>query len=456
MEKKKVMNRFLLITLFLLTALNADVSICTDKLETTNKYIECLKKEVNNSKSVEDINFLAGYLVTKNRFDEAINLYKQVTLQDDAKAMYYLGGIYEEQKKEYDLAVKWFKKAADKNYKDSVFRVGSILEKELLKEDEAIAYYQEWIKKGNVEAYNYLGNLYLDKEDFQKAKKEYLKGAKKASKESYYLLGSLHEAYIENGLDDAIDYYKEGAELGEYKSIYNLAVLYDNMAKYDKSQIWYKRAMALNNKDAYFGYGHMLRKKGDLKGALSALEELGKLGDGRGYWGMAQIYINEYNDFEKCKEYCLKTIENGNARGASLLGYIYSNDFKDKEKAIKWYTKAYEMKDCKGTENLVIVYEKLNDENKSMEWLDKADAIGCGFAGFRRGYDYHDKKDYKNAIKWYKRSAKLGSMKAANNLGNIYQRDLKDKEKAIYWYKKASKLGSKRAKKQLKKLKAQK
>ncbi|WP_324172483.1 tetratricopeptide repeat protein [Sulfurimonas sp.] len=451
------MNRFLLIILFLLTALNADVSICTDKLETTNKYIECLKKEVNNSKSVEDINFLAGYLVTKNRFDEAINFYKQVTLQDDAKAMYYLGGIYEEQKKEYDLAVKWFKKAADKNYKDSVFRVGSILEKKLLKEDEAIAYYQEWIKKGNVEAYNYLGNLYLDKEDFQKAKKEYLKGAKKASKESYYLLGSLHEAYIENGLNDAIDYYKEGAELGEYKSIYNLAANYDKLLEYKKAEPWYKKSMALGNKDAYDAYGYMLAKKGDAKEALEIFQRLANLNDSRGYIGMARVYVNEYKDYENTKKYRLKAFEMGNPEGASGIGYLYAEHFKDYKKAIKWYTKAYEMGDCDGTEDLAITYEvDLKDEKKYNEWLDKADAMGCGFAGFRRGYDYHDKKDYKNAIKWYKRSAKLGSMKAANNLGNIYQRDLKDKEKAIYWYKKASKLGSKRAKKQLKKLKAQK
>ncbi|WP_324172500.1 tetratricopeptide repeat protein [Sulfurimonas sp.] len=452
------MNRFLLITLFLLTALNADVSICTDKLETTNQYIECLKKEVNNSKSIEDINFLAGYLVTKNRFDEAINFYKQATLQDDAKAMYYLGGIYEEQKKEYDLAVKWFKKAADKNYKDSVFRVGSILEKKLLKEDEAIAYYQEWIKKGNVEAYNYLGNLYLDKEDFQKAKKEYLKGAKKASKESYYLLGSLHEAYIENGLNDAIYYYKEGAELGEYKSIYNLAANYDKLLEYKKAEPWYKKSMALGNKDAYDAYGYMLAKKGDAKEALEIFQRLANLNDSRGYIGMARVYVNEYKDYENEKKYALKAIELGDADGAVMIGYMYSNHLNDKEKAIKWYTKAYEMKDCDGTENLAFVYrDKYKDNDKYLYWMEKAFNIGCSSSGHDIGtYYLTEKKDIKTAMLWYEKAANLGYMSSAKNLAILYKTELDNNDKAIYWYKRADRLGYKGAKKQLKKLEAQK
>jgi TPR repeat protein len=451
------MIRLQCILFLLLTTLYAEISLCTNQVNNTQKYIECITQEANKTQTIEDVNFVAGYLVTQEKFDEAIKYYKKAVQQDDAKAMYYLGGIYEEHKKEYEEATKWYKKAAEKQYKDAVYRAGVLLEKELDKEAQAIIYYKEWVKKGDVEAYNYLGNLYLDKEAFEKAKEQYLQGAKQGSKESYYLLGSLHEAYIENGMNDALAYYKKAAEMGEYKSTYNLAVGYERQLEYDKAGYWYKKAMAMGNKDAYYGYGHLLRKQGDLKGALEVFDELAELKDSRGYMAIAKIYINEYNDYDNAQKYQLKMIELGDAEGATGLGYGYSQHFKNKEKAIEWYKKAYEMGSCIGTENLVIIYEvDLKDEKKYNEWLDKADAMGCGFAGFKRGYAYRLKKDYKNQIKWYTRGASLGDMKSAQGLGYLYAVDLNDKEKAIYWYKRAGYLGYKGASRAIKKLEAQK
>ena len=452
------MNKSILIALSLVIGLNADVSVCTDKLEEPPHYIECITQEAGKTQSVEDIDFAAGYLVTKDRFDEAIKLYEKSASQGDAKAMYYLGGIYEEQKKEYAKAAEWYKKAADKNYKDAVYRAGVLLEKELNKEAEAIAYYEAWIKKGDIEAYNYLGNLYLDKEEFQKAKEQYLKGAKQGSKESYYLLGSLHEAYIDGGMDKAMKYYEKAAELGEYKSIYNLGANYDKQLEYKKATPWYKKAMELGNKDAYDAYGYMLAKKGDAKEALGIFQELADLNDSRGYLGMARIYINEYKDYENEKKYALKVIEMGDATGAVIIGNIYADykATKDYEEAIKWYTKAYEMGSCSGAKNIVVTYQNdLKDEKKLNEWLDRADAMGCGFAGFKRGYAYRLKKDYKNQIKWYERGASLGDMKSAQGLGYLYAVDLKNKGKAIYWYKRAGELGYKGAKRAIKQLEAQ-
>ncbi len=446
------MNKAILIALSLVIGLNADVSVCTDKLEDTTHYIACITKEADKTQAIEDIDFAAGYLVTKDRFDEAIKLYEKSASQGDAKAMYYLGGIYEEQKKEYAKAVEWYKKAADKNYKDAIYRAGVLLEKELNKEAEAIAYYEAWIKKGDVEAYNYLGNLYLDKEEFQKAKEQYLKGAEKGSIESFYLLGSLHQTYF-NATEDAIGYYKKAAEKGEYKSIYNLAVMYDNVAEYNKAEPWYKKAMALGNKDAYYGYGHLLRKKGDLKGALDTFEKLALLDDNRGYMAMARVYMNEYKDYDSAEKYLLKLVAKGNGDAASAIGSIYGGQRHSIDKEIEWYKKAYALGSCTGTKNLALTFRNdLKDEEKYNEWLDKADAMDCGFAGTRHGDDFYLKKDYKNAIVWYKRGAALGNKDATYNLGYVYEIDLKDKEKAIYWYKKAASLGDTGAKKELKRL----
>lgn len=449
------MNRVLLTLLLAITALNADVSICTDKLESTKLYIECIEEEANKTDSIKDINFVAGYLVTQNKFDQAISYYKKSAKKNDAKAMYYLGGVYEEEKKDYKEAVKWFKKAADKKYKDSVFRAGVLLEKELKQRKKAIAYYKKWIKKGDVEAYNYLGNLYLDKENFQKAKEQYRKGAKEGSVESYYLLGSLYEAYIDNGIDKAMQYYKKAAELGEYKSTFNLAANYDKQLEYKKAEPWYKRSMAMGNKDAYDAYGYMLAKEHKGKESLNVFQELANLNDSRGYIGMARVYVNEYKDYENEKKYALKAIELGDARGAMLIADLHRKHLDDIEKSKIWWQKAYEMGSCVGAESFVVEYQIAKDETNTNIWLDKADAMDCGFAGFKRGYAYHDKKDYKNAIKWHTRGAELGNEKAATSLGYIYSVELKDKEKAIYWYKRAYRLGYKRALKVIKRLEAQ-
>ncbi|MGE3613933.1 MAG: hypothetical protein AB7G20_10720, partial [Sulfurimonas sp.] len=90
------MIRLQCILFLLLTTLYAEISLCTNQVNNTQKYIECITQEANKTQSIEDINFVAGYLVTQEKFDEAIKYYKKAVQQDDAKAMYYLGGIYEE------------------------------------------------------------------------------------------------------------------------------------------------------------------------------------------------------------------------------------------------------------------------------------------------------------------------------------------------------------------------
>ena len=451
------MHRTILTLTLFYTVLVADVSVCIDKLKDTPKYIVCIKEEASKSDSIEDIDFTAGYLATINKYDEAIQWYKKAAKKGNAKAMYYLGGIYEENKKNYKEALKWFKKAADKRYKDAVYRAGSLLERELGKEGEAIKYYKKWIEKGDIEAHNYLGNLYLDNEEFQKAKEEYLKGAKQGSKESYYLLGSLHEAYIEGGLKKAMEYYKKGAELGDYKSTFNLAANYDKLLEYDKAEPWYKKSMAMGNRDAYKAYGYALAKQHKAKEALKVFQKLVDMNDSEGYMGMARVYANEYEDYENEKKYAMKAIELGNAEGATLIGYMYIKHFNNPKEAVKWYKKAYEMGSCDGAESLVVVYQKdILNETKKNKWLDKADAAGCGFAGFKRGYAYYVKKDYKNAIKWYKRGAELGDMKSAQSLGYIYSKILHDKKKAIFWLQRAYELGNKKAKIWIERLEAEK
>ena len=71
---------------------------------------------------------------------------------------------------------------------------------------------------------------------------------------------------------------------------------------------------------------------------------------------------------------------------------------------------------------------------------------------FRKGYDYNDSRDYKQAAYWYKKAAKLGHAAAQNNLGVLYNNGRgvrKSRGWAKYWYKKACKNGNETACKNL-------
>ena len=73
---------------------------------------------------------------------------------------------------------------------------------------------------------------------------------------------------------------------------------------------------------------------------------------------------------------------------------------------------------------------------EAVEWYEDSDSYPE--AAFSLGYFYQNTlKDYKESIIWYKRAYEKGYVKAANNMGTVYE-DLKDYKEAIRWYEIAS------------------
>ena len=63
---------------------------------------------------------------------------------------------------------------------------------------------------------------------------------------------------------------------------------------------------------------------------------------------------------------------------------------------------------------------------------------------FRKGKELYEKKDYTEAVKWYRKAAEQGHAKAQNNLGNCYYHGngVEENEKeAVKWYRKAAEQG---------------
>ncbi|MGM9822925.1 MAG: toll/interleukin-1 receptor domain-containing protein, partial [Muribaculaceae bacterium] len=67
---------------------------------------------------------------------------------------------------------------------------------------------------------------------------------------------------------------------------------------------------------------------------------------------------------------------------------------------------------------------------------------------FQNGLEHYDKKNYTEAVKWYRKAAEQGHAGAQNNLGVCYENGYgvtKDYYEAVKWYRKAAEQGNARA-----------
>lgn len=196
----------------------------------------------------------------------------------------------------------------------------------------------------------------------------------------------------------AIKYLKLSAEKGNVKAMKMLGSIYEKSTivpqNLEESFRWYKKAV-----DA---------------GSLEALVPLGvryELGFG--------TQENKKLAFQAYK----KAADNGIVEAYSRLGYVYlDGDIinKDAQEALKWFTKAYETK------------IKNNDKDNAS---DDSAIIGSIYY-----YGDGTPKDIVKAMKWYKISVDLDAFSPlpSYNLGNIYH-DRKEDKEALKYYRISSK-----------------
>ncbi len=92
----------------------------------------------------------------KDDYQTALREFKSV--EDDAKALYMTGVIYEKGQGvsiDYAEAVQWYRKSADKGNSSAQYRLGRLYERGLGVEpsrEEAVKLYKKSAKQGNVDA----------------------------------------------------------------------------------------------------------------------------------------------------------------------------------------------------------------------------------------------------------------------------------------------------------------
>jgi len=161
-------------------------------------------------------------------FAKAADLYRKAAAQGNAKAMYNLGYIYYHAQgvpQDVATAAQWFQKAADKGLPAAELEVG-------------LAYFA-----GDTG----------QKQDLNAAAKWLLLAAQQTSKpaekaEAANCLGLLYEqgAGVPQNIPSALDWFKEGADLGNAKARYNLGRIYMEGGPVKKdpvlSYMWLKMA----------------------------------------------------------------------------------------------------------------------------------------------------------------------------------------------------------------------
>jgi len=145
------------------------------------------------------------------------------------------------------------------------------------------------------------------------------------------------------------------------------------------------------------------------------------------------IHFLEENNTVEASKCFIKASENGNAKAMYKLGLIYEKN-QENLKAINWYKKAKASGNIKSKYNLGVLSCKI----KSYEFLDDFESYAkesTKTVQYDLAVCFSQKGDRKKALKWFKKSAKKGNVKAQYRVATL----INNKKEKIKWLKKSAK-----------------
>lgn len=288
--------------------------------------------------SIEDILKLA--IGAKNHV-EAVRLWRMAAEKGSAKAHYKLGWCYE-----YGNGVE-------------------------LNIEKAIEWYQKAAKQGYTEAQCHLGFCYYRgrgiKQNYAEAKKLFQEAAEQGYAEAQYHLGICyyHGRGVKQNYAEAAKWFQKAAGQGLAKAQYCLGICffegYGVVQSYKKALEWYQKSAGQG-----YSYAELL-----LAGIYFKGEEVEQDYAKAVKWARRAIQHRCYED------------------GLNLLFHISKKDagfYKDFAEAFKFLTVTAQQGDTNAQFALGLAYHNGNivdtDENKALEWYNKAAAQGHLMAGF--------------------------------------------------------------------------
>ena len=260
-------------------------------------------------------------------------------------------------------------------------------------------------EQGDSYAQYKLGNMYEKgfgvEQDYSKSRMWYRKSADQGSSLSQYKLGNMYEKGfgVEQDYSKARMWYRKSADQGYSLSQYSLGNMYEKglgvEQDYSKARMWYR-------KSADQGYSLPQKRLNYMNEQEQFISSNDK----------ESTPITELEIEKSGKEEGIGTAE---SKPLTTFPSVYGGDcFEDKD-----------VDDC-------LMKSELGDSD----------------AQFNLGNMYYRgqgvSKDYKEALKWYRKGADQGNVRAIKRVGDVYYKGkgvIKDNKEAVKWYTKAAEQG---------------
>ena len=218
-------------------------------------------------------------------------------------------------------------------------------------------------------------------------------------------------------------YQKIAAEAGINKAMYNLAWFYSKVGKYREAAEWYLKFLEKNegNEDAMLNLGLTYGKWEKYEEADKIFKKLG-LNEGNGMYYTAVYYKTE-KQYDKAEKIYRKMIAEGDGNGYFGLGQMYEDEFKKKKEAEEFYKKGAEMGEMKSAFTIGDKYFDKDKWEESIKYFKIAAEKGNVKAMFNVGLAYkiigNRTGKYKEAKEWFQKAAENGSEAAKKELKEL-------------------------------------
>ncbi len=311
-----------------------------------------------------------------------------------------------------------------------------------------------------------LAKKYYKSKDYNQAFTWFQKAATQGDSYAQFRLGGMYhygEGVVQN-LKNCAFWYQKAADQGDSNAQNNLGYMFLNGIGVEQS---YMKALTLYQKSADQGNAYAQNNlgnayvsgKGIKQDSSKAVEWFSKAAAqdlSGGQLNLGWYYMNGYGnlseseiDYKKAIYWSQKAADNGEPEAFNNLGWLYEHGLgveRNLVKAADLYQTAVTLgtKNGAGKQNIEEAKSRLFKVNaliKTNAAQDQQDETIDAEAQIKLANDFYSKKNYKEAIVWYRKAADQGNIAGQYNLGILYEKGLglkTDLSQAIHWYQKAA------------------
>ena len=328
----------------------------------------------------------------------------------------------------------------------------------------ATIYYQKAVDNG-VLAYTVLGDTWGYRSQYKKAFDVYTEGANKGEAECFARLGFCYETgYVKIDIQKAIECYAKASDLGVATAARSLGDLYYFNTPIEDSEIenvknalkYYERSFYLGDIEVAKKIGFIYLNNEELKDVPKAIEWYKKglsLGEYSLNFDLAYVYLNDKfvpSDYEKGLAYLTDGVKHNDPESLYMQARIYEegwyNVAPDRKKYIHYLKKAANLCQDDALLDLGYYYYKKGKYDDALDCFAQCELEVVGLYWAIATICEEQKKDYKNALAYYRMAMEMNFPDAIERMAEAYLGDElgleKDEKTALKLFKRAAKLGN--------------